>query len=219
MKDEKMKEVNSISETKEGPGGKTFYKSVAVGSMTLEGGDVEAIESSWGWAVAAGVVMAIIGIFAMVYPVLTSVGTVFAIGAVIVVASISQLVHAFTVGRVGGFFWHLFVAFVYAAVGLMLLAYPLGGVITLTFLLSVYFMVSGVSKAAIALMSMDTHSWGWMLASGILSVILGILVITSWPVGSLWFLGFIVGIDLFFGGISLAATASSVHSMLKEKQA
>lgn len=204
---------------KEKRGGETFYRSVAVGTMTLEGGEVEEIESTWGWAVAAGVIMAVIGVFAMVYPVVTSVGVVFALGIALVVGALAQLVYAFTAGKVSGFLWHVLVAMVYALIGTLVLVYPLSGLATLTLLLAAYFLVSGLSKIVIAFESMETRSWGWMLVSGILSLILGVLVWTAWPVGSLWFIGLIVGIDLFFAGISLAITATSVHSLIKEEQA
>lgn len=212
--EEKDKNVDSISSKSEG---KTFYRSVATGTMSMDLTEREAIDRGWGWAVAMGIVMIILGALAIIYPAMTSVGVTFLLGLVLVVAGVAQLVHAFGVRGWSGFFWHLLIAITYAVIGVLLLTYPLGGLVTLTFLLAIYFLLSGIFKVVLSLSSRDTSGWGWMLTSGILSLILGVLVWTSWPVGSLWFIGLLVGIDLVLAGFSLAAMAISVHSMAKEE--
>lgn len=215
MTDEKDKNVDSISSKSEG---KTFYKSVATGTMSMDLTDTEAIDRGWGWGVTMGILMIILGALAIVYPAMTSVGVEMLLGAVLVGAGVVQVVYAFGVRGWKGFFWHLLVAITYAVIGVLLLTYPLGGLVTLTFLLALYFLISGVFKVVVSLTSRDVSGWGWVLTSGIASLILGVLVWTSWPIGSLWFIGLLVGIDLIFAGFSLAAMAISVHSMAKEEE-
>jgi len=217
---EEKKSVDSISEnesTETKENGKTFYESVATGTMSMDMTEVEAIDKGWGWAVTMGIVLIILGGLAIIYPAMTSVGVTMILGIILVIASVAQLVHAFGVRGWSGFFWHLLIAITYAVVGVLLLTYPLGGLVTMTFLLALYFLISGVFKIIISLSSRDVLGWGWVLASGITSLILGVLIWTSWPIGSLWFVGLLVGIDLVFAGFSLAAMAISVHSMAKEE--
>lgn len=213
MTDEKEKKVDSISKDE----GKTFYKSVATGTMSMDVAEKKALDRGWGWGVAMGILMIILGALAIVYPVLTSVGVTLVLGVVLVGAGIVQLVYAFGVRGWRGFFWHILIAATYGVIGVMLLTYPLGGLITLTFLLALYFLISGVLKIVVSLTSRNVSGWGWVLTSGILSLILGALIWMSWPVGSLWFIGLLVGIDLVFAGFSLAAMSVSVHSTIKEE--
>ncbi|MDO8507663.1 MAG: HdeD family acid-resistance protein [bacterium] len=213
MTDDKEKKVDSIS----GKDGKTFYRSVATGTMSMDLSEREAIDRGWGWAVTMGIVMIVLGALAVVYPIVTSVGVTFLLGVVLVVAGVAQLVQAFSVRGWSGFFWHTLVAITYAVIGVLLLTYPLGGLVTLTFLLALYLLISGVFKVVISLSSREVSGWGWMLTSGILSVILGVLVWASWPVGSLWFIGLLVGIDLVLVGFSLSAMALSAHSREQEE--
>lgn len=209
----KEKNLDSISGSK----GKTFYRSVATGTMSMNISDREAVDKGWGWGVTMGILMIILGALAIIYPAMTSVGVAMLLGAVLVGAGIVQIVYAFSVRGWKGFFWHVLIAITYAVIGVMLLTYPLGGIVTLTFLLALYFLISGVFKVVVSLTSRDVSGWGWVLTSGITSLILGVLIWTSWPIGSLWFVGLLVGIDLVFAGFSLAAMAISVHSMAKEE--
>lgn len=211
---DKEKKVDTIQKR----GGKTFYRSVATGTMSMDVSEREAIDRGWGWAVAMGTLMIVLGALAIIYPALTSVGVELILGVVLVGAGIVQLVYAFGVRGWKGFFWHLLIAITYATIGILLLVYPLGGLVTLTFLLALYLMISGVFKAVISLSSRDVSGWGWLLASGILSVVLGVLVWLNWPLSSFWFIGLIVGIDLVMAGFSLAAMAISVHSVAEEME-
>lgn len=211
--EEKEKKVDSISQRE----GNTFYRSVATGTMSVDLTEKEAIDRGWGWEVTMGILMIILGALAIIYPALTSVGVTVLLGTVLAGAGIVQIVYAFGVRGWKGFFWHVLIAITYGVIGVMLLTYPLGGLVTLTFLLALYFLISGVFKVVVSLTSRNVSGWGWVLTSGITSLILGVLIWTSWPVGSLWFVGLLVGIDLVFAGVSLAAMAISVHSMAKEE--
>lgn len=207
-----------MMEEKRGRKGETFYKSVATGTMEMNVADVEEMDKGWGWAVVGGILMTLLGAVAIVYPAITSVSVVYLLGAVLAVGAVVQLVHAFSVRNWKGFFWHLLIAAVYAIAGVMLLVYPLGGLITLTLVLALYFFISGILKIVLSISARhSTTGWGWMLFSGILALVLGVLIWASWPIGSLWFIGLLVGIDLIVGGFSLAAMGISVHSMAKEE--
>lgn len=221
MTDEKEKRVDSVSKrrgSRSSEQGKTFYRSIATGTMSMDVTDREAIDRGWSWAVTMGILMIVLGALAIVYPVLTSVGVTYLLGVVLAGAGLVQLVYALGVRGWRGFFWHILIAVTYGVIGVLLLTYPLGGLITLTFLLALYFLISGLFKVVISLSSREVSGWGWVLTSGILSLVLGVLIWTSWPIGSLWFIGLLVGIDLVFVGFSLAAMAIKVHSLEREEK-
>lgn len=57
--------------------------------------------------------------------------------------------------------------------------------------------------------------WGWMVFSGIVSVVLGISILVSWPSVTTYFIGLAIGIDLIFDGASLIGFATAIHSLPK----
>ncbi len=194
--------------------GKTFYRSVATGAMYMDKSETEAMGKHWGWAVAVGIVMILLGALAIIYPAVTSVGAIMLLGIILIAGGIAQVVHAFSVRGWGGFFWHILLALVYVVIGVMLLTFPLSGAITITLLLGIYFLVSGIFKVILSLVSREIPNWGWMLFSGIVALGLGVIVLLSWPVSAIWFLGLVVGVDLVIGGFSLAALGTSAHSQV-----
>lgn len=214
MTEEREKKVDAISRR----GGRTFYRSVATGTMSMDMSERDAIDRGWGWAVAMGTLMIVLGALAIVFPVLTSVGVALILGMVLTASGALQLIYAFGVRGWRGFLWHLLIAVTYATVGILLLVYPLGGLITLTFLLTLYLLISGIFKVVISLSSRSVSGWGWLLASGILSMILSAVIWLSWPISALWFVGLVVGIDLIMAGFSLAAVAISVHAVAEEEE-
>jgi uncharacterized membrane protein HdeD (DUF308 family) len=95
----------------------------------------------------------------------------------------------------------------YLAVGILLLVNPLEGALALTIVLAVFLIVEGIFKIITALRVRDHDGWGWLLASGIMSVILGLLIWAEWPASGLWVIGLLVGIQLRFTGWALVMLA------------
>ena len=103
--------------------------------------------------------------------------------------------------------WKWLLTLVYLVVGIMLLVDPLSGVVTVTLILGISFLLAGFFKALTALMSRATHGWGMLLISGLLGMIIGLLILANWPSSSEWTIGLLVGIDLMFGGMTLTTLA------------
>lgn len=195
--------------------GETFYHSVAGGAVVSRG-ELQAFSKHWVWAITLGVIMIFLGFLAIIYPAFSTAGGVMILGLILLATGLVQLLHAVNVREWGGFFWHILLGLLYGAVGILLLSSPLIGAVTITFILSIYFIVSGIFKIIISLMSRNISSWVWMLFSGIVALILGGVVLLSWPVSALWFLGLVIGIDLVIGGFSLASLGSSAHRRAEE---
>jgi uncharacterized membrane protein HdeD (DUF308 family) len=90
-----------------------------------------------------------------------------------------------------------------------MLLWPLSGVLTLTLLLITFFVIEGVVSIMFALEHKRELSgrWGWMLASGIIDLILAAVIIAGLPGTAAWALGLLVGINMVFGGTALIAMA------------
>jgi uncharacterized membrane protein HdeD (DUF308 family) len=111
-----------------------------------------------------------------------------------------------------GFWWSLISAVLGIIVGLLLIARPVSGAVSLTLVLIAFFLIEGITSIMFALEHRRdlSQSWGWMLVSGIVDVVLSALLFAGLPSTAAWAIGLLVGINLIFGGVSLAAMA--VHA-------
>jgi uncharacterized membrane protein HdeD (DUF308 family) len=164
---------------------------------------METLSRNWGWLLALGILMIILGVFAIAAPYGATLAVQFALGWILVIGGIAEAIHAFMARGWGGFLLELLSAILYVVVGVLLLTNPVGGALALTIVLAVFLIVEGIFKIMMAMRVRDHRGWGWLLASGILSVILGVLIWAEWPASGLWIIGLLVGIQLLFTGWSL----------------
>jgi uncharacterized membrane protein HdeD (DUF308 family) len=168
---------------------------------------MEALSRNWGWLLALGILMIILGVVAMAAPVVATIAIQVMLGWLLVISGIAEGIHAFMVKEWRGFLLELLSAVLYLGVGLLLLVDPLKGAVALTLILAVFLLVEGIFKIITALRVRDHRGWGWLLASGIVSVVLGVLIWAQWPASGLWVIGLLVGIQLLFTGWSLVMLA------------
>jgi uncharacterized membrane protein HdeD (DUF308 family) len=119
------------------------------------------------------------------------------------------LITTFRMRQAPGFGWSLVSAILGIAVGIVLLLWPLSGVLSLTLILIVFFVIEGVASIMFALEHERELSrrWGWMLASGIIDLILATIILAGLPGTAAWAIGLLVGINMVFGGAALIAMA------------
>jgi len=165
-----------------------------------------------GWVVFAGIAMLVLGTAAVIYDVTATIVSVVLFGWLLAIAGVMQIVHAFQVRTWSGFFLYLLDGILRATIGTMLVVYPGSGALTLTLLLSFYFIVGGVFKT-IGSIVLQFPSWGWSVASGLVSVALGVMLAMQWPRSGLWFIGFAVGLDLILYGWTLLMFAAAVKRL------
>ncbi|MBU1157233.1 MAG: HdeD family acid-resistance protein [Proteobacteria bacterium] len=186
-------------------------QSSQTGGGLLKDGLAE-LQKHRGSLLAAGIISLILGTIAILAPLAATVAVVWVIGAVILVQGIIQLVHCFKTAQWSAFAWNLLWAVVYVIAGGLILARPLLGAITLTLLLAAFFIVEGVVKLGLAMKLKPAPRWGWVLFSGIMGVVLGLIIFAGWPGDSLAIMGLLLGIDLIFGGWSMIMLASAGKS-------
>lgn len=178
----------------------------------MGGTTMEALSRNWGWLLALGILMIILGVLAIAAPQVATIAVQLMLGWILVISGVAEGIHAFMARGWGGFLLELLSAILYLVVGILLLTNPLEGALALTILLAVFLIVEGIFKIITALGVREHRAWGWLLASGIISVILGLMIWAEWPASGLWVIGLLVGIQLVFTGwalvmLSLAARA------------
>jgi uncharacterized membrane protein HdeD (DUF308 family) len=178
--------------------------------ISLAGG-LEQLHRSWGWFVALGIALVILGAICILGEVETTLITVIVLGWFLLISGIIALVHAFRTRTWSGFFLYLLSAVLRAFTGYLLIRYPLIGALSLTLLLASLFIVGGIFRL-VGAASLRFPRWGWTAASGAIALLLGIMLLTQLPTSSLWFLGLAVGIDLVFEGSGLIALGTALRA-------
>lgn len=151
-----------------------------------------------------GVLFLLLGIIAIAVPQFFTIGVELLVGVLFFVAGIVQCIRLIQGNNQAPGFWPtLFSAIVNLIIGGLLLFYPLAGVITLTLLLIIYFLLDGLYKLYLSFYLKPMSSWGWVLVSGILSLVIAGIIFFGLPGTAVWALGLLVGINMLFFGISL----------------
>lgn len=169
-------------------------------------------EKIWQWLFWTGAIMMTLGLSAILLPFIATIAIEALLAIILVVAGITQVVHAFKSQGQKGMALRLLAAVLYGLVGILLMAFPLHGALTLTLLLSVMFTIIGAFKIALALNLRPFPSWNWLMISGIIAVVLGGLIWMGLPGTSTWAIGLLVGIELLFSGWSMVRFALSVRN-------
>jgi uncharacterized membrane protein HdeD (DUF308 family) len=166
----------------------------------------------WGWFLAFGTVLLVLGIAAVVRSVTATVVTMAFFGWLLLIACGIEIVQAIMVGHWAGFFYHLLAAILFGIVGLLLVTRPVISAEVATVFMAMFFLIHGLFLLVVSLV-FAAPDWGWQAADGIITAVLGVLVLAQWPASGLWVIGLFIGIDLFFYGgawiaLSLALRAS-----------
>jgi uncharacterized membrane protein HdeD (DUF308 family) len=167
---------------------------------------------NWGWFLAFGIVLLVLGIAAIVRSVTSTVVSMVFFGWLLVFASLIQFVDAFMVGKWAGFFLHLLVAILFAVTGVLMLIRPVISAEAATFLMSMFFLIGGLYQLVYAFW---THlpGYGWQALNGVVCSVLGFLLLAQWPVSGLYAIGLFVGIDLILYGWTWIALALDLHKL------
>ena len=156
-----------------------------------------------------GIVLIVLGVLAVAVPPLASLAVAFFLGWLFLVGGAVGLVMTFLGHHLPGFWWSLLSALLAIVVGGMLIGWPVGGLLSLTLLLTAFFIVDGVSSIMFAVEHRrhGSNTWGWLLLSGAIDLLLAAFIFWGFPGTAAWAIGLIVGIDFIFGGSSLMMVA------------
>jgi uncharacterized membrane protein HdeD (DUF308 family) len=163
----------------------------------------------WGLFLAEGIALSILGLAAIIVPPIAGLFATIVLGWLFLIAGIVGLVTTLRARRAPGFAWSLLSALVAMIAGGILLWNPLSGLVTLTYVLTAFFIADGVLVIILAIAHRRELSgkWEWMMVNGVIDLILAAIIIAGFPGTLVWAFGLLVGIDMLFGGGSLIAMA------------
>ena len=178
----------------------------------------DAVKAKGGSLVLIGILIVVLGFLAMLCPFWTGMSIALLVGILVLMSGVAQCIFAFQAASFGsGLITFLLGALTVVCGGLMI-AHPLLGLTFLTILLAAYFIVEGIFEAVFAFQLRPEKGWGWMLFSGVISLILGILIFQKLPFSTAWVVGILVGIKLLFLGTSLIAIGSAARGAVDAAQ-
>jgi uncharacterized membrane protein HdeD (DUF308 family) len=163
------------------------------------------------WYLIQGVLLAVAGILAVAYPILSSAAVVVLLGWLLIVSGVLQGISLIGARHVPHFWLQLISVILALLVGFLFLRDPAQGLLTITLLLIVFFMIEGISKVVFALTIRPFPNWGWVLASGLVGILLAAILWASLPATALWLIGLLLGIELISVGAAIAWLAWQVR--------
>jgi len=180
----------------------------------IRSGISAAIHRHWGLFLLEGIVLIVLGTFAVLVPAVASVAATIVFGWIFMLSGLVGLISTFRARQAPGFGWSLFSAITGIVAGGVLLWAPLQGVLSLTAVLIAFLFIEGVASILYALEHRKGSSgrWAWMLTSGIVDVLLGVILLAGLPGTAVWALGLLIGINMIFGGWALVAMALHARS-------
>lgn len=153
-----------------------------------------------------GILLVVAGILALVYPLITNVALAVFLGWMLLLSGIVQAVTLIGGGKTPDFWLQLISAALSVIVGVLFLRNPAVAVGTLVMLMSVFFLIEGISKTVFSLTIRPLPNWGWVLASGILGILIAFWLLAN-PGMSLLLLGILIGVQLIAEGVAIATLA------------
>jgi uncharacterized membrane protein HdeD (DUF308 family) len=172
------------------------------------------LHAHWQLFLAEGVLLLVLGVAAIVLPLVATVAVAFIIGWLLLMSGIVGLIATFRMRHAPGFWWSLLSAILAIAAGVVLLRWPLSGALSLTLILTIFFVIEGVASIFYALEHKRELSgrWGMMLASGVLDLVLASIIFLGLPGTAAWAIGLLLGINLVFGGSAIISMALGARS-------
>ncbi len=176
--------------------------------------DKEMLEKFSKYSTIYGVIFLLIGLAGMFYPTVMSVATALFYGWLLMFSAFMIGFHTWQTNKKDWLGW--LKAFIFFLIGALIVFYPITGVAALGLLFAVYFFMDAFASFTLAFELKPSSMWWISLLNGILSVAIGIFFIIGWPFSSLFLVGFLVGVSLFFDGILLLSLGKSAKDLEKE---
>ncbi|EKF43663.1 HdeD family acid-resistance protein [Nitratireductor indicus] len=171
------------------------------------------VHTSWGWLALLGAISLIGGLLALANPFAATLTAALLAAWTFVLFGVVQIIQAFRVRGWSGFLWSLLLGVLTLAVGISILVRPGPGIVSLTVLVAVIFLVLGVVKLMYGFALRPLPGWGWVLASGLISIVLGVMILSDMPWSAAAVLGILLAIELLSNGIFLLLVAFGLRSV------
>lgn len=172
------------------------------------------------WLRISGVAAVVLGALAFLFPIAATLAVELVFGGVLVASGLMLVARALIARQMDSLAWPLLFGALSVVAGAVLLLYPLEGVLALTMVIAVFFVLGGLAKLAgawslrparrDALGLQGLHGWGWIALSGVGSILIGVILLLGRPITAMWILGILIGVDLVFFGMAEIMVAAAL---------
>jgi len=166
------------------------------------------------WSIVLSVLMIAAGVLAIASPAIAGVAATVFFGWLLIFSGMLHLVYAWQAGRAGAVVWEILVGMLYGGIGVYLLARPVAGLASLTLALAIYLVTEGVLEFVLSFQLRPLPGSGWLLFDGIVTLVLAAMIGSAWPISSVWAVGTLVGLSMFFSGITRLMLSVAVRQVV-----
>jgi uncharacterized membrane protein HdeD (DUF308 family) len=166
------------------------------------------------WSIALSVLMIAAGVLAICIPAIAGIAVTAIVGWLLVFSGLLHLAFAWRAGRAGAVSWEILLGIVYGAIGFYLLASPVAGLASLTLAIAIYLLIEGALEFVLSFQLRPAPGSGWLLVDGIITLVLAIMIWSTWPSSALWVVGLLVGISMFFSGVTRLMLSMAVRRVV-----
>ena len=165
------------------------------------------LQEKWGWLLALGIIFLVLGIIGLGMTFFLTMLVAIYIGVLILIGGVSQLFLAFSTKAWKGNILTILIAILYIIVGIEVIAHPAIASVVLTLLLGITILVIGIVRIVFALQLKPLKNWGWSLVGGLITLLLGLMILAKWPASGLWVIGLFIAVEMIINGWSLITVA------------
>jgi uncharacterized membrane protein HdeD (DUF308 family) len=173
----------------------------------------DTIRKQWGWMLAVGILFVLGGIFAILSPLIATLVVTIMVGAAFIVSGAMEVIQAWGRRSWSGFLWEFFIGLVVLVGGIAIVWHPIVGALTITLVLAAMFVAKGVFQLMLGFKMRPMQGWGWIVAAGVLAILVGLMILSGWPFSSVYAPGVLAGISLTFTGWSYIALALAARRL------
>jgi uncharacterized membrane protein HdeD (DUF308 family) len=165
------------------------------------------------WSIVLSILMMATGVLAIGLPMMAGIAVTALVGWLLIFSGALHLAFAWRGGRAGAVVWEILLGVAYGVIGFYVLANPVAGLASLTFALALYLFVEGVLEFILSFQLGPAPGAGWLLVDGIVTIVLAIMIWSTWPSSAVWVIGTLVGISMLFSGITRLMLSMAVRRL------
>ncbi|MCW2308353.1 HdeD family acid-resistance protein [Rhodobium gokarnense] len=173
----------------------------------------ETLHDNWVWFLILGIVLIIVGVFAVAAPLASSIAVTLVLAIALIVGGAAQAIQAFRVQSSSAFIWHLLVAIAAILGGIAIYIHPLIGTLALTLVVAAVFLMQGIFQLLLGLNLRRNKGWLWIVGAGAVSILVALMIFTGFPASAVYVLGILAGVAIAFNGWSYVAIALAAKNV------
>ncbi len=167
------------------------------------------------WVVRTGIIILLIGMVALIAPMVAGVFIIVLVGLLLTFGGMATTLLALKIGYTKDGVVFILTGALMLLVGLYLIFQPAKGLIAITLMLAIYFVVIGVLTIITSIQLRPANHWVYVLINGLISLLLGYFIWAEWPLSGSWAVGVFLGVQLFFSGFTFVMVGKVLQKNIK----